>query len=351
MYLQSIATATPPLSLTQAQCWETLKSATAARTALSRRSQLVLRTILHGDSGIDSRQFAVSDIDRIFDLDTDELNAAFRHHAPRLALDALQPALDRAGVKVAELDALVICTCTGYLCPGVTSYVSEQLGLRSDAYLQDLAGLGCGAAIPALRAVDGILARDPSATVACVAVEVCSAAFYLDDDLGVLVSACLFSDGAAAMIWKANGQPDQLRCFGFDTHHDPGHRDDIRFEHRNGKLRNLLAPTVPKLAANAVAKLHQRATAQSSSHPIARIIPHSGGKDVIDAIAAKLPNYDLEPTREILRRHGNMSSPSVLFALEEALKTDQPTPDTDWWLTAFGAGFSAHSCRLGFESA
>lgn len=350
MYLQSIATANPPLSLTQNQCWDTLKRAETARSELTRRSQLVLRTILHGDSGIDARQFAVSDIDRIFDLDTDELNAAFRHHAPRLAAAALGPALNRAGVQPAKLDALVICTCTGYLCPGVTSYVAEQMGLRPDAYLQDLAGLGCGAAIPALRAVDGILARDPSATVACVAVEVCSAAFYLDNDLGVLVSACLFGDGAAATIWKAEARPGQLRCYGFDTHHDPAHRDDIRFEHRNGKLRNLLAPTVPELAAEAVVHLHQRATQPSDVRPIARIIPHTGGKDVIDAIAEKFPQQDLTPTREVLRQHGNMSSPSVLFALEESLRHDTPTPDADWWLTAFGAGFSAHSCRLGLKS-
>lgn len=347
MYLQSIATANPPQSLTQAQCWESVLGAEATRATLNRRSQLTLRTILHGDSGIDSRQFAISDLSRIFSMDTDELNAEFRRAAPALAIAALQPALNRAGVTVQELDALVICTCTGYLCPGVTSYVAEQLGLRSDAYLQDLVGLGCGAAIPALRAVDGILARDPQAVVACVAVEVCSAAFYLDDDLGVIISACLFGDGAAATIWKSSPQPGQLRCFGFDTHHDPVHRDEIRFEHRNGKLRNLLTSAVPNLAADAVALLHQRATQQSNANPISRIIPHTGGKDVIDAIAAKFPGYDFSSTREILRRHGNMSSPSVLFALEHALRNNQLTPDQDWWLTAFGAGFSAHSCRLG----
>jgi predicted naringenin-chalcone synthase len=59
-----------------------------------------------------------------------------------------------------------------------------------------------------------------------------------------------------------------------------------------------------------------------------------------------LPGHDLRATREVLRRHGNMSSPSVLFALQEALRDDVPSPGRDWWLTAFGAGFSAHSCRL-----
>ena len=42
-----------------------------------------------------------------------------------------------------------------------------------------------------------------------------------------------------------------------------------------------------------------------------------------------------------------MSSPSVLFALEETLKTAAPGPGGDFWLVSFGAGFSAHACRVG----
>ena len=76
--------------------------------------------------------------------------------------------------------------------------MAESLGLRSDVWLQDLVGLGCGAAIPALRATSAMLAAAPDSVVACVAVEVCSAAFYLDNDPGVIISACLFGDGAAA---------------------------------------------------------------------------------------------------------------------------------------------------------
>jgi alkylresorcinol/alkylpyrone synthase len=42
-----------------------------------------------------------------------------------------------------------------------------------------------------------------------------------------------------------------------------------------------------------------------------------------------------------------MSSPSVLFALAEALREGLPDAAADWWLTSFGAGFSAHACRVG----
>jgi alkylresorcinol/alkylpyrone synthase len=345
MYLHGLATANPPASYSQAECLALARSAYDILPDFNRRSRLMLSSILGGDSGVAARQFAARDVSRLFRAGADELNEEFRATAPPLAVAALQPALQQAGLEAQEVDALVVCTCTGYLCPGVSSYVAEAMGLRPDAWLHDLAGLGCGAAIPALRTVQAMLAADPGATVACVAVEVCSAAFYLDNDPGVIISACLFGDGAAATVWRTKPGPRGLRCHGFDTIHDPGSRDRIRFEQRNGKLRNLLHPSVPELAARAVAQLHVRATANGQPAP-ARIIAHAGGKDVVAALERALPAHDLRATREILRRHGNMSSPSVLFALQEALRDDAPSPGRDWWLTAFGAGFSAHACRL-----
>jgi alkylresorcinol/alkylpyrone synthase len=221
--------------------------------------------------------------------------------------------------------------------------VAELLGLRPNAFLQDLVGLGCGAAIPSLRAAGAILAAQPDATVACIAVEICSAAFYLDDDPGVIISACLFSDGAAATIWRATPGPTGLRCFGFDTVHQPQNRDMLRFEQRDGKLRNLLDRTVPQLAADAVGHLWQ----SRGPRPVARVVTHPGGRDVLDALEPVLAPHSLAASRTVLRDCGNMSSPSVLFALEETLRTAVPGPADDFWLVSFGAGFSAHSCRLG----
>ncbi|MFM8788920.1 MAG: hypothetical protein ACKOEI_03525, partial [Chthoniobacterales bacterium] len=39
----------------------------------------------------------------------------------------------------------------------------------------------------------------------------------------------------------------------------------------------------------------------------------------------------------ILKRHGNMSSPSVVFALQQAMRSGRPEKDRDWWLVSFGA--------------
>ncbi len=342
MYLHALATAVPSATFTQPECWG-IAERSGVRSRLKKRSMLILHNILKGDHGIARRHFAMPDIDRVFDRTPDELNHAFRVEAPRLAGRALAEALGRAGVRPDGLDALLICTCTGYLCPGLTSYVAEDLGLRPNAVLHDLVGLGCGAAIPTLRAASHLLAARPDATVACIAVEICSAAFYLDDDPGVLISACLFSDGAAASIWRATPGPSGARAFDFDSLHLPAERDKLRFELRNGKLRNLLHRSVPELAAGAVGRLWGK----RGPRPVSRVVVHPGGRDVLEAIAPVVSPHPLDASARALRDYGNMSSPSVMFALEETLKEAVPDPDGDFWLVSFGAGFSAHSCRFG----
>ncbi|MEX2044877.1 MAG: 3-oxoacyl-[acyl-carrier-protein] synthase III C-terminal domain-containing protein, partial [Opitutus sp.] len=341
MYLHALATVVPSSSYTQAECWEIAKRSNI-RSRLKRRSMLILHSILSGEHGIARRHFALPDINGIFDLSPDRLNAAFRSEAPRLAGRALTLALEKAGVRAADLDALLICTCTGYLCPGLTSYVAEELGLRPNAFLQDLVGLGCGAAIPMMRAASHVLAAQPGATVACIAVEMCSAAFFMDDDPGVIISACLFSDGAAATIWRDIPDGQALRAFEFNTTHLPAQRDKLRFEQRDGKLRNLLHRTVPALAATAVDQLwHER-----GPRPVSRVVSHTGGRDVLEALAPVLAPHSLDASLQVLRDRGNMSSPSVLFVLEETLREGPPDDSGDFWLVSFGAGFSAHCCRI-----
>jgi alkylresorcinol/alkylpyrone synthase len=299
----------------------------------------LLHKVLEGDSGIEARRFCEPELQNTFQWNAGELHRYFEKHAPRLASDAILKACESASLKPSSIDALLICTCTGYLCPGLSSYVSEILGLQPNAFLQDLLGLGCGAALPLLETARGILAAEPQATIATVAVEISSAAFYLDDEPGVLISLCLFGDGAAAAIWKGKNQGEQFRFQNFRTIHKPEHREKIRFVNSDGRLKNQLHRDVPGLAAKTVSELFEMKSANPD-----RLIAHTGGRDVVDAIEQAIPAYRLTETRAVLRKFGNISSPSVLAALEESLESF-PESDT-LWLTAFGAGFSAHCGEL-----
>lgn len=338
MYLESLATALPPHRFTQPECLVALKE-TPLFDALKPRSRaLVGKVLANGVSGILSRHFCLPEIGPVVGRDAQQLNEVFEREAPVLAAEALRKALEQAGVGAGELDALLVCTCTGYLCPGVTSHVAEILGLRDSAYFQDLVGLGCGATIPTWRAAAGYLAAHPGSKVATVAVEICSAAFFADDDPGVLISLCLFGDGAAAAVWSDQPGEGKWRAGHFTTVHRPEHREKIRFVNAGGKLRNQLDKAVPSLAAEAVGQLYEKCSSEPD-----RVLAHSGGRDVIEALEERL-GRPLDETRAVLADCGNMSSPSVMFAVERALAT--VNGDSRWWLTAFGAGFAAHACEM-----
>lgn len=338
MYLFSVASAFPRHVFTQRECWDLLLAADGLRR-LKPRSRELMEKILLGDSGILTRHFACSDLEEVFGCDAGRLHRLYAAAAPKLAAEALENACRASGVLATELDALFICSCTGYLCPGLSSYVAESLGMRGNVFLQDLLGLGCGAALPMLEAARCFVAAHPGALVATVAAEVCSAAFYLDDDPGVLISLCLFGDGAAAAIWGDDPSGGRHRMQNFRTIHQPEHREKIRFVNEGGKLKNQLHRSVPGLAARAVAGLYDLRTADPD-----QVISHTGGRDVIEQIEGALPAPPLDSTRSVLRDFGNVSSPCVLVALERALAG--PDAADRLWLTAFGAGFAAHSCEL-----
>ena len=338
MYLQSLATAFPPHAFTQVECFEALNSS-GALEALRGRSRELLEKVLTGDSGIETRRFCDPDLRSTFGLDASGLHGHFERHAPRLASEAVLKACQQDGLKPSRIDALLVCTCTGYLCPGLSSYVSEILGLRPDAFLQDLLGLGCGAALPLLETARGILAANPHATIATVAVEISSAAFFLNDEPGVLISLCLFGDGAAAAIWRGQDRGGQFRFQNFRTLHRPEHREKIRFVNSGGRLKNQLHREVPSLAAETVAELFKMRSAEPD-----RLIAHTGGRDVVEALEQALPGHALVETRGVLRKYGNISSPSVLAALEDSLLSFPESGNL--WLTAFGAGFAAHCGEL-----
>ncbi len=339
MYLRSISSAVPPRSFTQASCWDAMRGHDLLQSLKPRSIGLIEKILTNPDSGIARRHLALDAIEDSFGKGPEALNRTFEAEAPPLAANALTTALAKAGLAARDIDALFVCTCTGYLCPGVTSHIAEHMEMRDDVYLADLVGLGCGAAIPTLRAAQGFLAANPGAVVATVAVEICSAAFFADDDPGVLISLCLFGDGAAAAIWTADGGPCDWQAGHFTTTHRPQEREKIRFVNSDGRLKNQLHRAVPGLAGQAVADLFAKRSADPD-----QVLAHSGGRDVVEALEQVLP-FQLTETREVLRDHGNMSSPSVMFALEKRLAAANPD-DRRLWLTAFGAGFAAHACEL-----
>jgi predicted naringenin-chalcone synthase len=352
MYLTGLAVAVPPRSFTQAECWAAVQGAPQF-AQITGRSRALLRKVLSGKNGIATRHLALTGLEEAFVLAPDVMHDRFSRHAPALGTQAAQRALASARLAPAEVDAVIVSTCTGYLCPGLTSYLSERLGLRSDALALDLVGQGCGAALPNLRTAEALLAAGRAHHVLSVCVEICSAAFYLDDDAGVLISACLFGDGAGAAVLSAQPAAHARRVEWKAARSllSPAERDALRFEQRGGMLRNILTREVPALAAKHAEDL---LTGTLDHYPLGRAevtgwILHAGGREVLAALQKRLglSEADLRLSAGVLRDFGNVSSPFVLFVLERALAGG--APGGWWWLSSFGAGFSGHGALLKVE--
>ena len=349
MYVNGLGTANPPRRYTKAECWASFKTSDWFNK-LDRRSHLIAETVLTRDNGIEARSLALDSLDEVFQIDPDTLHARFLAYAPTLATSAGRSGIDSAGVDATAIDALVISTCTGYLCPGLTSYVVERLGLRPDILAFDLVGQGCAAALPNWRLADALLSSGSCRHVLSICVEVSSAAMYLDNDPGVLISACLFGDGAGAAVLSRQPHPHRrsVEWKNYGSLTDPAHRNALLFETRRGMLRNVLTRPVPRLAAEYAKRVLQTVLNEANlvQSDITAWIMHAGGRDVLLALEKKLGLTvdDLRHSASMLREYGNMSSPFVYFVLQAAL--DENAPSGWWWMSSFGAGFSCHGALL-----
>jgi alkylresorcinol/alkylpyrone synthase len=349
MFIIGLGTAAPSTRYTQLDCWRALENSSHL-VRLKPRSQAILKKVLTGKNGISTRHLALDPLTEAFNISPDTLLARFTRNAPALAAEAAARALRDAQTTAQEIDAIIISTCTGYLCPGLTSYVSERLGLRASALTFDLVGQGCGAAMPNLRMAESLIASGQSGRVLSICVEVCSAAFYLDDDPGVLISACLFGDGAAAAVLGPEPLAGRrkVRWKTAASTLSPEDRDFLRFETSNGLLRNVLAPCVPTLAARHARSVFDSVMrgARIEDGKIAAWILHAGGREVLAALrgAFCLTEDQICWSAGVLNEYGNISSPFVLFTLQAALAGS--APDGLWWMTSFGAGFSCHGAIL-----
>jgi len=349
MYVDAVGVAVPENRYTKGECWAAF-AASAWIARLTPRSRAITKAVLQADNGIEARYLAVSCLDEVFDIDPDTLHRRFSRNAPLLASAAAASALRRAGLDARAIDAVIVSTCTGYLCPGLSGYVGENLGLRRDVLGYDLVGQGCGGALPNWQLASALLASGQCEHVLSICVEVCTAAMYLDDDPGVLISACLFGDGAGAAVLSRR-RPEGGRVIQWHQSvslTDPQTRDALRFEQRAGLLRNVLTPAVPRLAAHYAREVFLRGIANAALQPtdISTWIFHAGGRDVLRAIQS---DFDLAPealsySSDALRRYGNVSSAFVFFVLEAALAGN--APGGWWWMSSFGAGFSCHGALM-----
>ena len=343
VYINAIGCATPEVTVTQGQAIEFLNRHYGSRLT-ARSLDLIQKIFAH--PAISRRHVACADLNELVQESADARVARFTAESVRLAARAARQAIAETSHSTGDICALVVNTCTGYICPGLSTYLAEELGLRPAAKLFDLVGSGCGGAIPNLQVAESFLPESDGGIVVSISVEICSATFQVGNDVSLIVSNALFGDGAAAAVLSRRAEGWRLVHSTSTTR--PLYREAIRYIHKNGELHNQLAKEVPEFASAIVPEVVEDllVSCRVPRHEIKHWALHPGGDKVLNALQQGLGLTDTQmaPSRHILRNFGNMSSPTVWFILESV--AEQAGPDEYCLMAAFGAGFSAHACLL-----
>ena len=138
--------------------------------------------------------------------------------------------------------------------PGIATRLVPILGLSDSVERGDLVGHGCSGSFPLLQRACDFAAARPGAAALAVAVEVCSAAYFVDDDPETEVANALCADGAAAAVIRAGDGARGPEFVRFASALAPEHQGLVGFGRRDGFLRVRLDARIPDLAGPLLAR-------------------------------------------------------------------------------------------------
>ncbi len=276
-----------------------------------------------------------------------EKNAVYVEEALALSERAASAAIERASVRLEELAAVVFVSSTGVATPSLDSVLVQRLGLSRSIARVPLWGLGCaGGAAGVARAA--ALARGLGRAVLLVTVEICSVTFVHEDrSRSNLVATALFGDGAAAAVIGGGGEgPTVLGGF---SHLVDDSADVMGWTVRETGLEVRFARSIPAIVREHVPPVVAAALAEHelTRDRVADWVLHPGGAKVLAAYeeALGLTPRELEHALAVLRDHGNMSSPTVMFVLERWMQSAAPSGGPAL-LMSLGPGFCVEGAVL-----
>ena len=334
--LDAIATGNPPLRRSQEEAADFMAQIDTLPDPLQSRLPAIYR-----GSAIDGRYTCVPDYGKD-DADdftffpntwtlepaptTEDRNEHYRESVIPLAEDVGQRALEQAGVAPDDITHVIAVSCTGFFAPGLDVELVKRLGLPPTTERTFIGFMGCYAAFNALRVAHSFCQSQPDARVLVVCAELCTLHFQIDDSLESVVVNSLFSDGAAGAVLSARPESEargRLAYVDGRTHLDDDSMEDMTWAIGNTGFKMGLSSRVPdvvgdNLPAYVDALLAPRGLEQDD---VGFWAIHPGGRRIVEGAreALGLSEADVDDSLAVLRRYGNMSSPTILFVLQRIL--------------------------------
>lgn len=279
-----------------------------------------------------------------------ERNKIYRDSSINLTKVAVNSSLKKANIDKDDINCIIFVSSTGIATPTVDAVLFGELGFNRHIKRIPIWGLGCaGGASGVSRAMEYVKAYPEHICIA-VAVELCSLTFQKDDiSKSNIVASSLFSDGCAAVVVsgeesvysKQNGINliDSLSTI-YDNSLDVMGWDIV-----DDGFRVLFSRDIPAIVKTLV-KPNMNELLEKNGLNLTDVdyfVTHPGGIKVIRAYEESLGrNHDtFKHSYKILKEHGNMSSPSVLYVLKEFFDNNEFVEGRYGILSSLGPGFSS----------
>ncbi len=334
----SLATATPPHVIEQR---DVIAAAPQALPGFFARFPGMIEVF--GNAGIERRR-AVRPLDwYLKPHDWRERSEVYLDEALKLYEQAAKDAMDRAGVKPGDIDIAITISSSGVATPSLEARIMETIGLRPETRRVPIFGLGCAGGVTGLSIASQLASVAPNTTVLIVVIELCTLALRTDrDNKEDVVSAALFADGAAALVLRSGGSEGLARVNGCAEHTWPNTLDIMGWTFDPIGFGVVLARSVPMFVERRMPEMTKTLLDRCgvAINDVARFVCHPGGGKVVDALenALKMQRGSLDHERAVLREYGNMSAPTILFALERIFAEKRRGT---FALSALGPGFTA----------
>jgi predicted naringenin-chalcone synthase len=273
---------------------------------------------------------------------TAERMRLFTAQAPELAIEAVDGL--ELGQDRQRVTHLIVTCCTGFSAPGLDLQIMEHFGLPSTVERTVVGFMGCYAAITALKLAWHAVRSNQSAKVLVVNIELCTLHLQETKNIENMLSFYLFGDGCSACLISAD--PQGVALHGFHAVYAPGTRDLITWDIGDVGFNMTLSGQVPAVIQRLLREAQDSVIFRTPVADIDLWAVHPGGRSVLDAVERAL---DLQPealsaSREVLRRYGNMSSPTVMFVLKALM--ERQLPGQQGCAMAFGPGLVAETMRF-----
>jgi len=284
---------------------------------------------------------------------TKQRGELYRKEALSLSIRSANSAFEFSNLKPKQITHLITISCTGMYAPGLDIDLVKSLGLKGSVQRTCINFMGCYAAFIGLKNADAIVKSDPAAKVLIVATELCTIHFQKDSNEDNLIANSIFGDGSAAVLISGNPNDSkldvQLAPKAFHNMLYPEGETEMAWNIGDFGYEMKLSSYVPDLIEKGIADLVEELKSKVDVEHTEHFAIHPGGKRILEVIEKELKIDKSQDWagRAVLKEYGNMSSPTVLFAMRKLLDSLTSANKQEHVLSlAFGPGLTVESLML-----